>query len=102
MSLQGSYFTLATSKNGSRALDALWRSSDTKARQIIADELIQKEAALLSNMFGRIIFENYALSLLKHQKADWKSKQDQESKKRKLFANLVEPIIPGKFHFNDI
>ena len=89
--LQGSYFTLATSKNGSRALDALWRSSELKARLIIGEELLQKEAALVSNMFGRIVFENYALSLLKSQKTDWRAKQDKETKKRKLFAGLVEP-----------
>lgn len=93
--LQGSYFTLACSKNGSRALDALWRSSELKARQVIAEELLQKETALVSNKFGQIVFDNYALSLLKHQKADWKAKQDKETKKRKLFADLIEPA--GKF-----
>ena len=64
---------------------------------VIGEELLAKEAALLSNNFGRILSNNYALPLLKSQKADWKSKQEHDSKKRKLFAGIVEPL--GKNHF---
>ncbi len=83
------YFTLATSKHGSRALDALWQSCDIKWRSIIGEELLQKEAALTSNMFGRILMDKYALPLLKKQKSDWKANQEKESKKRTLFADLI-------------
>lgn len=90
--LQGHYHTLACSKSGSRALDALWQSCDIKWRMTIGEELLTKEGALLSNNFGRILSSNYALPLLKSQKADWKSKQEHDSKKRKLFAGIVEPL----------
>jgi len=90
--LQGNYFALACSKSGSRALDALWQACDIKWRMVIGEELLAKEAALLSNNFGRILSNNYALPLLKSQKADWKSKQEHDSKKRKLFAGIVEPL----------
>ena len=93
--LQGSFYTLATSKFGSRALDALWRTSSVKTRLSIGEELLQKETALVGNYFGRIIAENYALSLLKKQKSDWKTIQEKESKKRKLFADIVDPLADG-------
>jgi len=88
--LQGVYFSLATSKHGSRSLDALWQSSDIKGRLVIGEELLQKEAALTSNMFGRILSDKYALPLLKKNKADWKTSQEKDNKKRKLFAELID------------
>lgn len=99
--LQGSFYSLATSKFGSRSLDCIWRACSVKTRQSIGEELLQKETALQGNYFGRIIFENYALPLLKRQKGDWKTIQDKESKKRKLFADIVDPVA-GEFVFNII
>lgn len=96
--LQGSFYSLATTKFGSRSLDSVWRSSPVKTRIAIGEELLQKETALQGNYFGRIIFENYALPLLKRQKSDWKTIQDKESKKRKLFADIVDPLA-GEFEF---
>ena len=86
---QGNYFSLATSKGGSRALEALWQSVDVKCRMTIAEELLQKEAALTGNQFGLIIFHKFTLSLFRHQKVDWKAMQEKEGKKRKLFSGLV-------------
>jgi nucleolar protein 9 len=94
--LQGSFYSLATTKFGSRSLDSVWPSSPVKTRIAIGEELLQKETALQGNYFGRIIFENYALPLLKRQKSDWKTIQDKESKKRKLFADIVDPLA-GEF-----
>ncbi len=94
--MQGVYFSLATSKHGSRSLDALWQSSDIKGRLVIGEELLQKEAALTSNMFGRILSDKYALPLLKKNKADWKTSQEKDNKKRKLFAELID--APGRCH----
>lgn len=91
--LQGCFCSLATSKFGSRSLDAIWQASSVKTRQLIGEELLQKETALLGDFFGRIIFGKYALPLLKKQKGDWKTMQDKESKKRKLFADIVDPIM---------
>lgn len=99
--LQGSFYTLATSKFGSRALDALWRSSPVKTKCSIGEELLLKETALQGNYFGRIIYENYALALLKRQKSDWKTTQEKETKKRKLFANIVEPTIDNSGNQTD-
>lgn len=90
--LAGSYFALATSKHGSRALDALWKVANIKMRMTIGEELLQKEAALSSNMFGRIIMDRYALPLLKKQKGDWKDQQEKEGKKKRLFADIIEPL----------
>ena len=70
-------------------MDALWQSCDIKLRSVIGEELLQKEAALTSNMFGRILTDKYALPLLKKQKSDWKANQEKESKKRTLFADLI-------------
>ena len=89
---QGNYHTLACSKSGSRALDALWQASDIKWKTIIGEELLTKEAALTSNNFGRILSSNYALALLKSKKSDWKSNIENACKKRKLFAGIVEPL----------
>jgi hypothetical protein len=58
----------------------------------IAEELLEKEAALSGNQYGLIIFHKFTLSLFRHQKVDWKAMQEKEGKKRKLFAGLV-----GKF-----
>ena len=80
---------MATSKGGSRALEALWQSLDVKSRMSIAEELLEKEAALLGNQYGLIIFHKFTLSLFRHQKVDWKDMQEKEGKKRKLFAGLV-------------
>lgn len=90
--LQGNYYALATSNFGSRSLDTIWRLGTMKTRILIGEELIEKLAALEDNYFGRIISKNYALPLLKKQKSDWKTLQEQENKKRKLFADIVEPL----------
>ena len=96
--LEGNFYTLATSKFGSRSLDSIWRSSAIKTRISIGEELLQKETALQGNYFGRIIFESYGLPLLKRQKSDWKTIQEKESKKRKLFADIVDPLAGRGFY----
>ena len=98
--LQGVYYSLASSKHGSRSLDALWEASDIKWRVLIGEELLQKEAALAATLFGRILSDKYALPLLKKQKSDWKTSQENMTKKRKLFADLIVPD-DGNYHHDD-
>ncbi|KAI9561543.1 hypothetical protein GHT06_012502 [Daphnia sinensis] len=93
--LQGCFYSLATSKFGSRALDTIWQASSVKTRQLIGEELLQKETALMGDFYGRLLFGKYALSLLKKQKVDWKTMQEKENKKRKLFADIVDPLLDG-------
>ena len=69
--LQGELASLACSKHGSRSLDAIWRRSSAKAREWVAAELAEKEAALNANPFGRFFAQKCALSTFKRAKADW-------------------------------
>ncbi|MEQ2291178.1 hypothetical protein AMECASPLE_010730 [Ameca splendens] len=88
--LEGQYVQMACSKLGSRVLEAVWNSASVSQRQSIAQELVPSESKLRSDQFARHVWAKFALSHFVHRRAHWQEIQTGESKKRKLFSDLLE------------
>ncbi|XP_035527299.1 nucleolar protein 9 [Morone saxatilis] len=88
--LEGQYVRMACSRLGSRVLEAIWNSASVSHRQSIAQELVGSESQLRSDQFARHVWAKFALSHFIHRKAHWQEIQTGESKKRKLFSDILE------------
>lgn len=88
--LEGQYVQMACSKLGSRVLEAVWNSASVSQRQSIAQDLVPSESKLRSDQFARHVWAKFALSHFLHRRAHWQEIQTGESKKRKLFSELLE------------
>uniref|UniRef100_A0A3Q4HLZ8 Nucleolar protein 9-like n=1 Tax=Neolamprologus brichardi TaxID=32507 RepID=A0A3Q4HLZ8_NEOBR len=84
------YVQMACSRLGSRVLEAVWNSSSVGQRQSIAQELVPSESQLRSDQFARHVWAKFALSHFAHRRAHWQEIQTGESKKRKLFSDILE------------
>ncbi|XP_035490969.1 nucleolar protein 9 [Scophthalmus maximus] len=88
--LEGLYVQMACSRLGSRVLEAIWNSASVNQRQSIAQELVPSENQLRSNQFARHAWAKFALSHFVHRRPHWQEIQTGESKKRKLFSDILE------------
>lgn len=88
--LEGQYVNMACSRLGSRVLEAVWNSASVSHRQSIAQELVQSESQLRSHQFARHVWAKFALSHFIHRRSHWQEIQSGESKKRKLFSDILE------------
>nr|XP_046264886.1 nucleolar protein 9 [Scatophagus argus] len=88
--LEGQYVQMACSRLGSRVLEAIWNSASVSHRQNIAQELVGSESQLRSDQFARHVWAKFALSHFIHRRAHWQEIQTGESKKRKLFSDILE------------
>ncbi|CAG5897151.1 unnamed protein product [Menidia menidia] len=88
--LEGQYVQMACSRLGSRVLEAVWSSASVSQRQNIAQELVPSESQLRSDQFARHVWAKFALSHFVHRRAHWQEIQTGESKKRKLFNDIIE------------
>ncbi|XP_061654190.1 nucleolar protein 9 isoform X2 [Phyllopteryx taeniolatus] len=88
--LEGQYVRMACSRLGSRVLEAIWSSASVSQRQSIAQELVPSESQLRSDQFARHAWAKFALSHFIHRRAHWQEIQTGESKKRKLFSDILE------------
>ncbi|XP_078120859.1 nucleolar protein 9 [Sander vitreus] len=88
--LEGQYVQMACSRLGSRVLEAVWNSATVSHRQSIAQELVLSESQLRSDQFARHVWAKFALSHFIHRRAHWQEIQTGESKKRKLFSEILE------------
>ncbi|XP_061926414.1 nucleolar protein 9 [Entelurus aequoreus] len=88
--LEGLYVRMACSRLGSRLLEAIWSNASVSHRQSIAQELVPGEIQLRSDQFARHVWGKFALSHFIHRRAVWQEIQTGESKKRKLFNDILE------------
>ncbi|KAJ8011751.1 hypothetical protein DPEC_G00061510 [Dallia pectoralis] len=88
--LEGQYVQMACSRYGSRVLEAIWNSATVPQRQSIAKELVSCENQLRSDQFARHIWAKFALTHFVKRKAQWQEVQMGESKKRKLFSDILD------------
>lgn len=88
--LEGQFVQMACSRLGSRVLEAVWNSASVSQRQSIAQELVSSESQLRSDQFARHVWAKFALSHFTHRRAHWQEIQTGESKKRKLFSDILE------------
>ncbi|XP_008332431.1 nucleolar protein 9 [Cynoglossus semilaevis] len=88
--LEGLYIQMSCSKLGSRVVEAIWNSASVSQRQSIAQELVPSESQLRSDQFARHIWAKFALSHFVHRRAHWQEIQTGESKKRKMFSDILE------------
>lgn len=88
--LQGHYGTLACSKHGSRVLDAIWSRATLPAKRQIAQELAEQEPTLRNDPFGHHLVRNFALTHFLKRRRDWDRHQEAETKRRELFAEILE------------
>ncbi|KAM8849345.1 nucleolar protein 9 isoform 1-T4 [Spinachia spinachia] len=87
--LEGQYVAMACSRLGSRVLEAIWNSASVTHRQGIAQELVMSESQLRSHQFARHVWAKFALCHFTHRRAHWQEIQAGESKKRKLFSDIL-------------
>ncbi|XP_070701234.1 nucleolar protein 9 [Pempheris klunzingeri] len=88
--LEGQFVQMACSRLGSRVLEAVWNSASVSHRQSIAQELVSSESQLRADQFARHVWGKFALSHFIHRRAHWQEIQTGESKKRKLFSDILE------------
>ncbi|XP_060899982.1 nucleolar protein 9 [Labrus mixtus] len=88
--LEGQYVQMACSRLGSRVLEAIWNGASVSHRHNIAQELVSSESQLRSDQFARHVWAKFALSHFIHRRAHWQEIQTGESKKRKLFSDILE------------
>lgn len=88
--MEGQFVQMACSRSGSRTLEAIWNSASVTHRQIIAQELGPNESQLRSDQFARHVWAKFALSHFMHRRSHWQEIQTGESKKRKMFSDLLE------------
>nr|XP_020484376.1 nucleolar protein 9-like [Labrus bergylta] len=81
---------MACSRLGSRVLEAIWNGASVSHRHNIAQELVSSESQLRSDQFARHVWAKFALSHFIHRRAHWQEIQTGESKKRKLFSEILE------------
>ncbi|XP_006259794.1 nucleolar protein 9 isoform X2 [Alligator mississippiensis] len=88
--LKGHYGSLACSKHGSRVLDAVWNGATLPEKQKIAMELAPQEQQLCHDPFGRYAVRNFALTHFRKRRKDWDQVQEAETRRRELFAEILE------------
>ncbi|XP_033960411.1 nucleolar protein 9 [Pseudochaenichthys georgianus] len=88
--LEGQFVPMACSRLGSRVLEAIWNSASVTHRHNMAQELVSCESRLRSDQFARHVWAKFALSHYIHRRGHWQEIQSGESKKRKLFSDILE------------
>ncbi|XP_078393828.1 nucleolar protein 9, partial [Cetorhinus maximus] len=87
---KGQFAQLACDRHGSRVLDQIWASAPLGMKQTIAQELAGRERELQSDPIGRHVARNLALAHFVKRRREWDEHQAAESKRRKMFAELLE------------
>ncbi|XP_068196989.1 nucleolar protein 9 [Antennarius striatus] len=88
--LEGQFVQMACSRLGSRVLEAIWSGASVSHRQNIAQELVGSETRLRADQFARHVWAKFALSHFLHRKSHWQEIQSGESKKKKMFSDILE------------
>ncbi|XP_072049550.1 nucleolar protein 9-like [Amphiura filiformis] len=87
--LKGHCIKVACNRNGSRTIDSLFAAASMRSKFTIAEELAAKIDQLAGDQFGRHVHRNCALNHFKYRRGQWKELQGRETKKRKLFAEII-------------
>ncbi|XP_035286252.1 nucleolar protein 9 [Anguilla anguilla] len=88
--LEGQYVQLACSRYGSRVLEAVWNSATVSQKQGIAQELAPSESVLRSDQFARHVWAKFGLTHFGKRRGQWLEIQTGQSKKRKMFSDILE------------
>ncbi|KAL1281149.1 hypothetical protein QQF64_015749 [Cirrhinus molitorella] len=88
--LEELYVDLACSSCGSRVLEAVWNSANVSQRESIAKKLVPSETQLRSDQFARHVWRNFGLTNFVRRRAEWQEFQTGESKKRKMFSDILQ------------
>ncbi|XP_062843687.1 nucleolar protein 9 [Trichomycterus rosablanca] len=88
--LEGLYTQFACSRYGSRLLEAVWNSAPISQRQSIAEQLVPSESQLRSDQFARHVWAKFGLTHFQKRRGAWLELQTGESKKRKMFSDILE------------
>ncbi|XP_038070133.1 nucleolar protein 9-like isoform X1 [Patiria miniata] len=82
-------FKIACHKTGSRSIEAIFKAASLKTKTALVQVLSEKDKQLQSDHFGKFVYRNCAVGLYKLRPQDWEELQGRESKKRKLFAEII-------------
>ncbi|XP_050992228.1 nucleolar protein 9 [Labeo rohita] len=88
--LEELYVQLACSSCGSRLLEAVWNSANVNQRQSIAEKLVPSESQLRSDQFARHVWAKFGLTNFMRRRGEWQEVQTGESKKRKMFNDILQ------------
>ncbi|KAJ8041167.1 Nucleolar protein 9 [Holothuria leucospilota] len=80
---------ICCNKNGSRAMESIFKMSSMKIKTLIASELSKRETQLHSDRFGSYVHRTCQLSQFRHRRDAWTSFMNKDDKKRKLFADVI-------------
>ncbi|GCC17031.1 hypothetical protein chiPu_0022248, partial [Chiloscyllium punctatum] len=86
----GQFVSLACDRHGSRVLDQIWSVASVKTKQKIAEELASREGELSQHPVGHHVVRNLALAHFLNRRRQWEEHQAAESKRRKVFTELLE------------
>ena len=84
------YVKLACDKFGSRSFDSLWLAADLKQKEKIALELLDKEAQITNNLYGKIMVRNCNLENFKLKREQWADRIKANKKKQDMFADIID------------
>ncbi|XP_039517098.1 nucleolar protein 9 isoform X2 [Pimephales promelas] len=88
--MEDMYVDLACSMYGSRFLEAVWNSATISQRRRIAERLVPSESQLRGDRFARHVWAKFGLTSFLKRQGDWMEAQTGESKKRKMFRDILE------------
>ena len=80
---------MACNKNGSRALESIWRNTSLKQKELIATCLCLQEERIRSDRIGFHIHRNFALFHFNKRRKDWQSIQQNDQRKREMFQDVL-------------
>lgn len=90
--LQGRFVELATSKHGSRSLDAIWKVIPMKLKINMMEELKNEQSQLMSNNYGSGFAFRTHLQSFRKNKDSWVKSMSAASTAEKF----IEDVIPKK------
>ncbi|XP_022082389.1 nucleolar protein 9-like isoform X2 [Acanthaster planci] len=87
--LKTNCFKIACHKTGSRCVEAIFKAASLRTKSTLVQALAEKDKQLQSDHFGKFVHRNCAVGLFKLRQRDWEELQGRESRKRKLFADII-------------
>ncbi|KAK6632249.1 hypothetical protein RUM44_007284 [Polyplax serrata] len=89
--LQGHYLELATSKHGSRSLDAIWSVTGVQQKALLADELKLNQSNLYASVYGKNFAWKIHLDNFRRNKEEWMKVFKTSETAEKYFADILPP-----------
>ncbi|ESO87917.1 hypothetical protein LOTGIDRAFT_234897 [Lottia gigantea] len=92
---KGSLAKIACDQWGSRAIEDIYKCVSTNMKYTMAEELSYFLRRLQNDIYGHFVCRKLALYHFLHRRSDWQAIQNNDSRKRKLFKDIIgDMVIP--------